>query len=196
MKNTLYIYGGIFENKEREFTLDDLYSLQLDKLERYTCLKASGLEEEAWLESDEEEGSDSGSDSGSDDEEGGGGRRKHRSDDDEGAGEGQEGQEYVPDEPEVDMDPGEEGFIIEELEDGQVLVMTPAERVSRCSYRMSLLITVRASGRLTAFQLLSGRAPAPGDALYRSLQGLNPEPRRHAEHAAPGGKTRCFLAPN
>ena len=76
MKNTLYIYGGIFENKEREFTLDDLYSLQLDKLERYTCLKASGLEEEAWLESDEEEGSDSGSDSGSDDEEGGGGVRR------------------------------------------------------------------------------------------------------------------------
>ncbi|KAL7412220.1 hypothetical protein BDY24DRAFT_352931, partial [Mrakia frigida] len=123
LKNTLYVYGGIFESKEREYTLDDFYSLPLDKLDRFVCLKASGLEDEAWLESDEEEGSSS-SDDGDEDE---GSRRGG----DEGAegGEG-EGVEYVAEEeePEEEEVLGEEGYIIEELEDGQVLVMTPAER--------------------------------------------------------------------
>lgn len=125
LKNTLYVYGGIFESKEREYTLDDFYSLPLDKLDRFVCLKASGLEDEAWLESDEEEGSSS-SDDGDEDE---GSRRGG----DEGAegGEG-EGVEYVAEEedPEEEEVLGEEGYIIEELDDGQVLVMTPAERVS------------------------------------------------------------------
>ncbi|KAG1762617.1 galactose oxidase [Suillus placidus] len=43
LKNTLYIYGGIFERGSREYTLDDFYLIQLDKLERYTCLKHSGI---------------------------------------------------------------------------------------------------------------------------------------------------------
>jgi len=36
-------YGGIFERGSREYTLDDFYSIQLDKLDRYTCLKHSGI---------------------------------------------------------------------------------------------------------------------------------------------------------
>lgn len=36
-------YGGIFERGSREYTLDDFYSLQLDKLDRYTCLKESDV---------------------------------------------------------------------------------------------------------------------------------------------------------
>ncbi|KAI0367424.1 galactose oxidase [Pilatotrama ljubarskyi] len=43
LRNTLYIYGGIFEKGSREYTLDDFYSLQLDKLDRYVCLKASEI---------------------------------------------------------------------------------------------------------------------------------------------------------
>ncbi|TFY62977.1 hypothetical protein EVJ58_g3529 [Rhodofomes roseus] len=43
LRNTLYIYGGIFERPSREYTLDDFYSLQLDKLDRYTCLKPSDV---------------------------------------------------------------------------------------------------------------------------------------------------------
>ncbi|KAG5725207.1 Kelch domain-containing protein 4 [Termitomyces sp. T112] len=43
LRNTLYLYGGIFEKGSREYTLDDFYSLQLDKMERYICLKESGL---------------------------------------------------------------------------------------------------------------------------------------------------------
>ena len=36
-------YGGIFERGSKEYTLDDFYSLQLDKLDRYVCLKHSGI---------------------------------------------------------------------------------------------------------------------------------------------------------
>ncbi|KAF9464136.1 hypothetical protein BDZ94DRAFT_1216912 [Collybia nuda] len=43
LRNTLYIYGGIFERGSREYTLDDFYSLQLEKMDRYICLKPSGV---------------------------------------------------------------------------------------------------------------------------------------------------------
>lgn len=36
-------YGGIFERGVKEYTLDDFYALQLDKLDRFMCLKASGI---------------------------------------------------------------------------------------------------------------------------------------------------------
>lgn len=36
-------YGGIYERGSREYTLDDFYALQLDKMERYVCLKESGV---------------------------------------------------------------------------------------------------------------------------------------------------------
>lgn len=63
-KNTLYIYGGIVESQEREFTLDDFYTLQLDKLDRFTCLKECNIAELEWKESDDEDDDDeSGSDS-------------------------------------------------------------------------------------------------------------------------------------
>ncbi|TDL21234.1 galactose oxidase [Rickenella mellea] len=39
LRNTLYIYGGIFERGSREYTLDDFYAIQLDKMDFYTCLK-------------------------------------------------------------------------------------------------------------------------------------------------------------
>ncbi|KAH7102188.1 galactose oxidase [Auriculariales sp. MPI-PUGE-AT-0066] len=63
VRNTLYIYGGIVERGAREYTLDDFYSLNLDKLERFECLRPCdvvfGVGEES---SDESEG-------GSDEEE-------------------------------------------------------------------------------------------------------------------------------
>ncbi|KAI0628646.1 galactose oxidase [Trametes polyzona] len=64
LRNTLYIYGGIFEKGSREYTLDDFHSLQLDKLDRYVCLKASeiaiadGDEESSSDEDDDEDDSD------------------------------------------------------------------------------------------------------------------------------------------
>jgi hypothetical protein len=73
-RNTLYIYGGIVESQEREFTLDDFYTLQLDKLDRYTCLKECNIAELEWKESDDDDSDDDSSESGGssddDDEEG------------------------------------------------------------------------------------------------------------------------------
>ncbi|KAJ3809565.1 hypothetical protein F5876DRAFT_43628 [Lentinula aff. lateritia] len=55
-KNSLYIYGGIFERGSREYTLDDFHSIQLDKMDRFVCLKESGIViEEGDDESDEED---------------------------------------------------------------------------------------------------------------------------------------------
>lgn len=66
-------YGGIFERVSREYTLDDFHSLQLDKLDRYVCLKASDVvipdgEEESSDEDDDEDDED-GEDEDDEDEE-------------------------------------------------------------------------------------------------------------------------------
>ncbi|KAK1926781.1 hypothetical protein DB88DRAFT_181067 [Papiliotrema laurentii] len=59
VKNTLFIYGGIYEtsNPAREYTLDDFVTLNLEKLDRYVHLRGTGLEElEAeWKGSDDED---------------------------------------------------------------------------------------------------------------------------------------------
>jgi hypothetical protein len=72
LKNTLYIYGGIFERGSREYTLDDFYSIQLDKLERYTCLKHSGIvipaEGDESSSDEDDEGAESDEDGDSDNE--------------------------------------------------------------------------------------------------------------------------------
>lgn len=36
-------YGGIYERGSREYTLDDFYALQVDKMDRYICLKENNL---------------------------------------------------------------------------------------------------------------------------------------------------------
>ncbi|EED84544.1 predicted protein [Postia placenta Mad-698-R] len=66
------LYGGIFERGAREYTLDDFYSLQLDKLDRYTCLKHSGItiaaEGDDESSSDDEDDEDGDEDDEDDDE--------------------------------------------------------------------------------------------------------------------------------
>ena len=37
-KDMLYLYGGMMEVKDREITLDDLYSLNLSKLDEWKCI--------------------------------------------------------------------------------------------------------------------------------------------------------------
>ncbi|KAI9458053.1 galactose oxidase [Boletus coccyginus] len=68
LRNTLYIYGGIFELGPREYTLDDFYALQLDKLERFVCLKPSGIIIPTEAEESSDDEGESG-DEGSDDDE-------------------------------------------------------------------------------------------------------------------------------
>ncbi|KII91387.1 hypothetical protein PLICRDRAFT_38137 [Plicaturopsis crispa FD-325 SS-3] len=69
LRNTLYIYGGIYERGSREYTLDDFYSLQLDKLDRYVCLKQSGVVIADGEESSSDEDDDDDDDEDEEDEE-------------------------------------------------------------------------------------------------------------------------------
>ncbi|KAG0324823.1 hypothetical protein BG000_002032, partial [Podila horticola] len=48
-KSTLFIFGGILEVRDREYTLDDFFSLNLDKMTEYICLRESEFESQLWL---------------------------------------------------------------------------------------------------------------------------------------------------
>lgn len=68
-KDTLYLYGGMMEVKDREITLDDLYSLNLSKLDEWKCIIPAS--ESEWLEmsdddDDEDEDEDDEDDSADD----------------------------------------------------------------------------------------------------------------------------------
>ncbi|EYU40125.1 hypothetical protein MIMGU_mgv1a003259mg [Erythranthe guttata] len=52
-KDTLYIYGGMMEIKDREITLDDLYALNLNKLDEWKCIIEAT--ETEWVEASDEE---------------------------------------------------------------------------------------------------------------------------------------------
>ena len=67
-------YGGIYERGSREYTLDDFYSLSLDKLDRYVCLKECEVVipvdgEESSSDEEEDEDEDEDRESESDDRE-------------------------------------------------------------------------------------------------------------------------------
>ncbi|OAV87349.1 hypothetical protein PTTG_00591 [Puccinia triticina 1-1 BBBD Race 1] len=64
LKNTLYIYGGIYESGDKEYTLQSFYSLALDKLDRYSCLRDDDIHNHEWFD-ESESGSDDDEDSGS-----------------------------------------------------------------------------------------------------------------------------------
>ncbi|KAI5074550.1 hypothetical protein GOP47_0010511 [Adiantum capillus-veneris] len=62
-RDTLYLYGGLMEVGDREVTLDDLYTLDLNKLDEWRCLMEASKTE--WVEHNEEEDDDDESDFGS-----------------------------------------------------------------------------------------------------------------------------------
>ncbi|RZC70105.1 hypothetical protein C5167_033230 [Papaver somniferum] len=65
-RDTLYVYGGMMEIKDQEITLDDLYTLNLSKLDEWKCIIPAT--ESEWMEvSDDEDEDDDEEDS--DDEE-------------------------------------------------------------------------------------------------------------------------------
>jgi hypothetical protein len=73
--NSMTSYGGIFERGSREFTLDDFYSLALDKMDRYVCLKKSdviipseGDDVSSSSDEDDEDGDESDEDEEDDEE--------------------------------------------------------------------------------------------------------------------------------
>uniref|UniRef100_A0A5B7BQS0 Putative kelch domain-containing protein 4 isoform X1 n=1 Tax=Davidia involucrata TaxID=16924 RepID=A0A5B7BQS0_DAVIN len=77
-RDTLYIYGGMMEVKDREITLDDLYTLNLSKLDEWKCIIPAS--ESEWIEASEDEDDD---EDDSEDEECDSGGDSDESDDDD-----------------------------------------------------------------------------------------------------------------
>ncbi|XP_073013390.1 uncharacterized protein [Typha latifolia] len=76
-KDMLYLYGGTMEVKDREITLDDLYSLNLSKLDEWKCIIQAS--ESEWQEVSEDEDDDDDTE----DEESNSGSSSNESDDDD-----------------------------------------------------------------------------------------------------------------
>jgi hypothetical protein len=69
--STLYVYGGVVEDGDREITLDDCWSLDLKRLEEWVPVLPGTMDQQQWKGevSDTEEGSSSSSSSSSTEEE-------------------------------------------------------------------------------------------------------------------------------
>lgn len=65
-RDTLYLYGGMMEVKDREITLDDLYTLNLSKLDEWKCIIPAS--ESEWVEVSEDEDEDEDEDEEEDDD--------------------------------------------------------------------------------------------------------------------------------
>ncbi|KAF8609724.1 galactose oxidase [Ceratobasidium sp. AG-I] len=91
LRNTLYIYGGVFERGAREYTLDDFHSLALDKLDRFICLKPCDVQFAENDDSSEDDDDDDDEDDEDEDEE--------DDDEDENGGEEEESGDEVKKRP-------------------------------------------------------------------------------------------------
>ena len=89
-RNTLYIYGGILEANAKEFCLDDFFSLQLDKLDKFTCHQKCDIAELEWKESDSEDDDDDDDD---DDDSGSDSDSEESGDNDDESGSGSESED-------------------------------------------------------------------------------------------------------
>ncbi|GMQ09869.1 hypothetical protein CsSME_00053098 [Camellia sinensis var. sinensis] len=67
-RDTLFIYGGMMEVKDREITLDDLYTLNLSKLDEWKCIIPAS--ESEWIEASEGEDEDEDEDESEDEQSG------------------------------------------------------------------------------------------------------------------------------
>ncbi|XP_007887551.2 kelch domain-containing protein 4 [Callorhinchus milii] len=68
----LYVYGGMFEVGDRQFTLNDLYSIDLHKMDEWKVLVEIDPKTQEWLEEEESEEEEEceGAEGGGDEEEG------------------------------------------------------------------------------------------------------------------------------
>lgn len=82
-------FGGIYERGSHEYTLDDFYSLSLDKMDRYVCLRECGVS----IPTGEGEDEESSDDDGSDDEDEDSSEDEEESDEDSQGGEEEEEEE-------------------------------------------------------------------------------------------------------
>ncbi|KAM4614462.1 kelch domain-containing protein 4 [Discoglossus pictus] len=71
-QGVLHVYGGMFEVGDRQFTLNDLYSLDLHKMEEWKVLVEMDPKTQEWLDESDSEGEDEeaeGAEGGADEEE-------------------------------------------------------------------------------------------------------------------------------
>ncbi|KAK7350682.1 hypothetical protein VNO77_09553 [Canavalia gladiata] len=136
-RDTLYIYGGMMEIKDQEITLDDLYSLNLSKLDEWKCVIPAS--ESEWVEASEDD----------DDEE-------NEDDDDESDG------DNTADEDEDDEDEEEEEAQNASVQVGDaVALIKGGGKNLRRKERRSRIEQIRASLGLSDSQ----RTPLPGESL-------------------------------
>jgi hypothetical protein len=66
--NTLYIYGGVVEIGDREVTLDDCWSIDVIKREKWTCIWPGNMHKQVWKGVDDDDSYISSEQGGDDDE--------------------------------------------------------------------------------------------------------------------------------
>ncbi|TGJ87815.1 hypothetical protein E0Z10_g986 [Xylaria hypoxylon] len=66
-EDVMYIYGGTFESKDREYTFDDLHAIDLGKMDG--CKEIFKREDETWVGSDDEDDEDGEEDEDDEDDE-------------------------------------------------------------------------------------------------------------------------------
>ncbi|CAK8573898.1 unnamed protein product [Lathyrus sativus] len=81
-RDTLYVYGGMMEIKDQEITLDDLYSLNLSKLDEWKCIIPAS--ESEWVEVSEGDDDDEDDDDDDDESNSDGTSEGNEDDDDDG----------------------------------------------------------------------------------------------------------------
>ncbi|XP_065873843.1 uncharacterized protein [Euphorbia lathyris] len=143
-RDTLYIYGGMMENKDQEITLDDLYSLNLSKLDEWKCIIPAS--ESEWMEVSEDEDDDEDEDASED--ECGSDDNSNESDDDE------------DDEDGDDAEARNEDSVSLKVGDAVAIIKGGKKKLRRKEKR-ARIEQIRANLGLSDSQ----RTPAPGESL-------------------------------
>ncbi|KAL9434059.1 hypothetical protein AB3S75_028819 [Citrus x aurantiifolia] len=142
-KDTLYIYGGMMEINDREITLDDLYSLNLSKLDEWKCIIPAS--ESEWVEASEGEDEDDDEDDSEDEGNGGSSSDETGDDDDD-------------DEEDAEARDGDAGSL--QMGDAVAIIKGEGKNVRRKEKR-ARIEQIRANLGLSDSQ----RTPMPGESL-------------------------------
>ncbi|VFQ77782.1 unnamed protein product [Cuscuta campestris] len=139
-RDTLYVYGGMMEVRDREVTLDDLYTLNLSKLDEWKCIIPAS--EPEWVEVSDDE----------DDEDG---------DEDDNGEEGESGDDSADDSGEDDSaEAGTDGSISIKMGDA-VAIMKGEGKSLRRKEKRARIEQIRAHLGLSDAQ----RTPVAGESL-------------------------------
>lgn len=67
-KGTLYIYGGLSEEDNKQYTFNDFYALDLHKLEEWKAIVPNDMNAHDWIDSDSSDSDESDEDDDEDDD--------------------------------------------------------------------------------------------------------------------------------